>query len=107
MRRLLLAALLLATPAAAQTEETPDVFPQGAHRDETFYFCVACHGATLVTRQGMSRERWDDTLTWMSEKHAMPVLEGEDRKQILDYLATAFPPKTTTGTWKSPFAPSP
>lgn len=105
MRGPLLALALLAA-APAQAEDSPDLFPAGPHRDETFYFCVACHGASLVTKQGMSQERWDGTLTWMSEKHAMPVLEGEDRRQILDYLALAFPPKpASAGGWKSPFAP--
>lgn len=97
-----LTAAVLAGPAAA--EETPELFPPGPHRDETFYFCVACHGAGVVTRQGMDRDRWDATLTWMTEKHNMPVLEGEERRQVLDYLAAAFPPKPAGG-WRSPFAP--
>ena len=100
--RHLVALLLLTIPAAAQ--ESPDAFPPGPHRDETFYFCTACHGAALVTRQGMTRDRWDTTLTWMTEKHAMPDLVGDDRRDTLDYLAQAFPPKPST-TWKSPFAP--
>ena len=104
------AVLLLRAPDAghAQTaEETPEVLPAGPHRDETFYFCVACHSSQIISRQGMTRERWDETLHWVSEKQAMPVLEGEERKLVLDYLAHAFPPKapTTAGGWRSPFAP--
>jgi len=39
-------------------------------------------------------------------RHNMPALEGEDRKVILDYLASTFPPKPAAGGgWKSPFAP--
>lgn len=96
------------TPTSAQSaEETPEVFPAGPHRDETFYLCVACHSSRIISRQGMTRERWDETLHWMSEKQAMPVLEGEERKLVLDYLARAFPPKApaAAGGWKSPFAP--
>lgn len=111
MKRLavLIWAALLApalTPAAAQ--EGPDSLPPGPHRDETFYFCAACHGVTVISRQGMSRERWDATLHWMTEKHAMPVLEGEDRTLILDYLAQAFPqaaPAGGRGAWQNPFEP--
>lgn len=102
MRVALLLALLLATPAMAQEE--PDVLPAGPHRDETFYLCTACHSSQLITRQGMSRERWDETLHWMTEKQAMPALEGEDRRLVLDYLAASFPPKAPAG-WQSPFAP--
>ncbi len=101
----LLAGSLLAGNAWAQAEEdTPERFPAGPHREETFYFCVACHSSQLVSRQGMARERWDETLHWMSEKHAMPVLEGEERRLVLDYLAQAFPPKPAAG-WQNPFAP--
>lgn len=104
------AALLLGAPGASRAqkaEETPEVLPAGPHRDETFYFCMACHSSQVVSRQGMNRERWDETLHWMSEKHAMPALEGEERKLVLDYLAQAFPPKApaAAGGWKSPFMP--
>ena len=53
--------------------------------------------------QGMSRERWDESLTWMVERHKMPDVQGEDRKKILDYLATAFPERKEPGGWKNPF----
>ena len=103
-------AMLLGAPAstsAQSAEETPEVLPAGPHRDETFYFCVACHSSQIISRQGMTRERWDETLHWMSEKQAMPALKGEERKLVLDYLAQAFPPKApaVAGGWKSPFAP--
>ena len=103
-------ALLFGSPSAARAqpaEDTPELLPAGPHREETFYFCVACHSSQIISRQGMTRERWDETLHWMSEKQAMPVLEGEDRKLILDYLAQAFPPKVPVAArgWRSPFAP--
>jgi mono/diheme cytochrome c family protein len=106
MRRAALALLLaLAAAGSAVAEETPELFPPGPHRDETFHLCIACHGAAVVTRQGMDRERWDSTLTWMTEKHGMPALEGEDRRLVLDYLAGAFPARPAAGGWQSPFAP--
>lgn len=93
----------------AQTapEAGVEAYPEHAGRDETFGFCTACHGFKLVSAQGMSREKWDATLDWMTERHAMPKLEGEDRAAILGYLAEAFPPKAPAadGGWKSPFAP--
>ncbi len=78
-------------------DETPEEFPSGAGRDETFYACTACHGFKLVAQQGMSRQRWDDTLTWMTEKQGMPELESEERKIILDYLESTFSPKAPAG----------
>ena len=92
--------LALAAPVAAQQglpppadDETPENFPDGKGRDETFYLCIACHGSALIKQQGMSRERWDQTLTWMTDKHGMPEPDAADRKLIVDYLATAFPPR--------------
>jgi hypothetical protein len=87
-----LTAMLLATPALAE-DEGPESFPEGPGRDETFYLCTACHGGALVRQQGMSRELWDESMSWMTERHGMPTLEGEDRRVILDYLTLAFPPR--------------
>lgn len=86
-------------------EETPEMFPAGPHRDDTFYFCTACHNFKLTAAQSMNREQWDETLDWMTTKHNMPKLDGDDRKNILDYLATAFPVKTPAqqGGFKNPF----
>ena len=53
----------------------------------------------------MSRERWDESLGWMVERHNMPDVQGEDRKKILDYLASAFPERVEPGGWKNPFTP--
>jgi hypothetical protein len=85
------AALLLGLAAAAQeVAEEPSALPDGPHRDEVFYLCTACHSSRLVRNQALSRERWDETLTWMTERHGMPELEGEERERVLDYLATAL-----------------
>lgn len=101
---------LAAAPAAAQApqsaqapqafapkEETPEQYPPGPGRDEAVGMCGACHAYRLVAAQGMGRERWDETMTLMTEKHGMPKLEGERRKTILDYLAAAHPAKKPTG----------
>ncbi len=83
------------------------MFPAGAHRDTTFYFCSACHNFKLVAAQGMSREKWDETLAWMTVKHNMPKLDEKQLAEILDYLGAAFPAKAPAqqGGWKNPFAP--
>jgi len=103
---------LLALPladAAAQgkrvrpAEEQPEHYPDGPNRETTFYFCTACHSFRIVAAQGMSRERWDESLTWMVDRHKMPDVQGEDRGKILDYLAAAFPERKEPGGWKNPF----
>ena len=104
-----LAALaLLQGPTAAQSlpqprEERMEELPDLPGREETFGLCAACHAYKLVSNQGLSRERWDETLTWMTERHNMPPLEGDDRKLVLDYLAKAHPPKASQGGFKNPF----
>jgi hypothetical protein len=101
---LVLAGLMLAGTASGQEE--PSVFPDGDYRDDVFYLCTACHSSHIVNRQAMSRERWDETLTWMSEVHGMPELEGDDRTAFLDYLTTHFGPDAMTQR-RSPFLTQP
>lgn len=96
----LLAAPVPATPpaqVARATDETPEVLPDGRGRDETFYLCTACHGSAIIRQQGMPRERWNETFDWMIEKHRMPDPGAADRNLIVDYLASAFPPRQQRG----------
>ena len=93
-------------PTFAPTDERVEDLPPGPGRDETFGLCTACHGFKLVANQGMGRGAWDDTLTWMTQRHNMPALHGAERALILDYLAAHYPPKAPAraGGWKNPFA---
>ncbi len=114
VRRILAMALLgaaLAAPAQAQApaprEESAESLPPGPGREETFGLCSACHAYRLVSNQGMSRERWDDTLTLMTTRHNMPDLQGAERALVLDYLASAHPERAAPGRagFRNPFAP--
>ena len=107
------AGLLLVLPAADSAgqstpgkpvEEQPEHYPNGPNREDTFYFCIACHGFKIVAAQGMSRARWNETLDIMVTRHGMPDMQGADREKMLDYLAGAFPERTERRGWKSPFA---
>ncbi|WP_119420207.1 hypothetical protein [Desertibaculum subflavum] len=92
-------------PAFRPTEETPDAFPDGNGRDEAFYLCTGCHGTALVKAQGMGRQQWDDTVSWMVEKHKMPEPDPATRGLVLDYLAAVFPPRAQQQRgWVNPFA---
>ena len=106
----LIAVLILPTlDATAQsrrerpTEESPEQYSAGPNRDDTFYFCTACHGFKIIAQQGMSRERWNETFNIMVTRHSMADVQGEQRDQMLDYLATAFPERRAPGGWKNPF----
>jgi hypothetical protein len=105
-----IAALLLApAPAVAQAQtftpadEKPEDYPAGAGRDDTFYACTPCHGFRIVAQQGQSRRQWDDTLDWMTQRHNMPKIEGDQRKVVLDYLEATYPPRTAPRGWQNPF----
>ena len=82
-------------PVAAlpQASETVDVLPARAGRDETFYFCTACHGSSIIRQQGMSREQWSGTIDYMVERHQMPEPDQALRALIVEYLSATFPPR--------------
>ena len=105
------AGLLWIAPTIAQTtftprDESPEEFPAGQGRDETFYACTACHGFKLVAQQGMTRAQWDDSINLMIRRHNMPPLDDKDRDVVLNYLEAAYPPRAPTGRggWQNPFA---
>jgi hypothetical protein len=105
----LLAAWSVAGPVSAQPpdftpqEESPEDYPAGAGREQTFYACTPCHGFRIVAQQGQSRRQWDETLDWMTQRHNMPKLEGDDRRIVLDYLAATYPPRSAPRGWQNPF----
>ena len=95
-------------PAFQPGAETPDVWPAGEGRDETFYQCTACHATGLITRIGMTRAQWNDIIDQMVTKNAMPEPDPKDRATYLTYLSGAFPPRAPQqggGNWRNPFQP--
>ena len=91
-------------PSFTPRDESPEELPAGPGRDETFYSCTACHGFKLVAQQGMSRRQWEDTLVFMTQRHGMTALEGEDRELVLNYLEKNYPPTAAApGGWQNPF----
>jgi hypothetical protein len=103
-----LAAAVATAPAAAQQpaftprDESPEDYPDGPGREQTFYACTPCHGFKIVAQQGQTRRQWDDTLDWMTQRHSMPRPNDGDRKVLLDYLEEAFPARAPRG-WQNPF----
>ena len=87
-------------------DESPEDFPAGAGRDETFYACTACHNFKLVAAQGLTRAGWEDSINLMVRRHNMPPLDGKDREVVLNYLEATYPPRAPAGGrgWQNPFS---
>jgi hypothetical protein len=77
--------------------------PPGEGRTETFAFCTSCHSTQIIMQQGMSRKKWDETLTWMVEEQGMQPMPPDLRETVLDYLAAQFPPARPNYDQPSPY----
>jgi hypothetical protein len=98
---------LAQAPQFVPRDENPEDFPAGPGRDDTFYASTACHGFKLVAQQGMSRGQWEESIALMVERHNMPALPEKEKKIVLDYLETTYPPRAPAAGrgWQNPFAP--
>ena len=47
--------------------------PEGEGRDLAFFACSACHGTAIIKAQGMSRERWSQTIDDMGVRGMAPL----------------------------------
>jgi cytochrome c5 len=87
--------------AARAEEET--VLAEGEGRSEVFGYCTACHNTALIRRSAFTRDRWDELMDWMVEKHGMNPIEGEFRATIVDYLAQHYGPRARGPRGGNPF----
>lgn len=92
-----------AAQALAQAPEEESVLAEGPGRSETFGYCTACHNTALIRRSAFDRDRWDELMDWMTEKHGMNPLEGELRQTIVDYLAAQYGPRQRGPRGGNPF----
>ena len=92
-----------ATAALAEQQEEETVLAEGEGRSEVFGYCTACHNTALIRRSAFTRERWDELMDWMTEKHGMNPLEGEFRDTIVDYLARHYGPRARGPRGGNPF----
>ena len=53
--------------------------------------CLGCHSDQLIIQNRMSRERWEDNITWMQETQGLWNL-GRDHIGVIDYLAEHYAP---------------
>lgn len=68
-------------------------FPELENKDLVLRKCIVCHSPELVSQQRMTKEVWDETLSWMEKKHSLVFNTKDERKKILAYLAEAFKPE--------------
>ena len=92
-----------ATADVAEQQEEETVLAEGEGRSEVFGYCTACHNTALIRRSAFTRERWDELMDWMAEKHGMNPLEGEFRDSIVDYLARHYGPRARSPRGGNPF----
>jgi hypothetical protein len=55
--------------------------------------CGGCHSHALVTQQRADRQSWLDTIRWMQATQNLWQIPVDVEAQILDYLATNYPPQ--------------
>lgn len=55
--------------------------------------CGACHSYALVTNQRAGRQTWLDIIRWMQATQNLWQLPPVVESQILDYLASSYPPQ--------------
>ena len=92
-----------AAAALADRQEEETVLAEGEGRSEVFGYCTACHNTALIRRSAFTRERWDELMDWMAEKHGMNPLEGEFRTTIVDYLGRHYGPRARNPRGGNPF----
>lgn len=66
--------------------------------------CGGCHAYALVTQQRADRQTWLDMIRWMQETQNLWPLQPAVETQILDYLATNYPPQPNRR--RAPISPS-
>ena len=90
------ATALSSTPAAQRGQEPPESTTEdlleglrpAKGRAVVLQNCVLCHSTAIILSSYMSRNRWDEVITWMQNEHDLWPLEAGDRALILDYLET-------------------
>lgn len=80
---------LLPFAAAAQTQPKPSGMPEGKGKQLVEGICSSCHALSLIQNSsGYTRDHWKELTGYMVDLSGSPAQQNE----ILDYLATNFPP---------------
>lgn len=66
--------------------------------------CGGCHSHALVTGQRADRQTWLDMIRWMQATQNLWQFPRDTEAQILDYLASTYPPRANRR--RAPIPPS-
>ena len=86
------AAITMALFAAPGIAAERNELANGLGHEQVAIYCVPCHSLAIVTQQRLSHRVWDEVLEWMVAEQGMPALAADDRRIILEYLATHYSP---------------
>ena len=89
---LLLLLLLPLSAAEPQNVSAIAALKPGKGREQVQINCIPCHSTAIITATHATRERWDELITTMQQKHGLWPLVPTIRVQLLDYLAATQPP---------------
>src|SRR6186713_1559139 len=91
---LLIAAAFFVPPAVKAQDKgpagkAPPSLPDGKGKQLVEGICATCHATQLIPNSsGYTREHWKELVSYMIDLSSSPAQQNE----ILDYLATNFPP---------------
>lgn len=88
----LLSLLLPLRAAEPQNTSAIQALKPGAGREQIQINCIPCHSTAVITATHATRERWDELITTMQQRHGLWPLVPTIRTQLLDYLAATQPP---------------
>jgi mono/diheme cytochrome c family protein len=83
---------LCLTASLAQAQSKGQQLPEGQGKATTQRVCSGCHAPEIVLGKHESKERWAQIVTDMVSKGANGT--DDEFNEIIDYLATHFPPQT-------------
>lgn len=92
MRIVLLLVLAPALLNAAEIDE-PSGLIKSPGWEQVRAHCGGCHSHALVTGQRADRNTWLSIIRWMQATQNLWQFQPEVESQILDYLATNYPPR--------------
>lgn len=87
------------TRGPAAPPKTPVQLPDRPGREIVQKICAACHGVEVIVPRGMSRAEWAQVIASMVARGAKGT--DEELAQVLEYLATNFPPTKSAGAGTS------
>lgn len=74
-------------PGAAPAQTNAMALAEGAGRDTVLAMCSSCHRENVITQStGYTRTQWDELIATMADLH------GDQKNEVLDYLAQHYPP---------------